>query len=117
MRTSQSDVYALGDCAAVDGRVFAYIEPIRRQAEAIAADLDGDQEPFVPLPPLVRIKTPSLPLTVCAVAAGDSADWTLVESDGDGLRMEYRGKDGPGGFALAGRHAQFGLSLYREAHG
>lgn len=117
MRTAVPGVYALGDCAAVEGRVFSYIEPIRRQAEAIAADLDGDQEPFVPLPPLVRIKTPSLPLTVCSVAAGDSADWALVESDGDGLRMEYRGEDGPGGFALAGRHAQFGLSLYREAHG
>jgi rubredoxin-NAD+ reductase len=117
MRTSAPGIYALGDCAAVEGRVFSYIEPIRRQAEAIAADLAGGDEAFVPLPPLVRVKTPSLPLTVCAAGRGDSAQWTLVESDDEGLRMEYQGNDGPGGFALAGRHAQFGMALYRGLAG
>ena len=51
MQTSNKDVYAIGDCASLSGQVFAYIEPIRRQAEAIAADIAGDQEKFMPLPP------------------------------------------------------------------
>ena len=116
LRTSVDGIYAIGDCAEVEGQVFSYIEPIRRQAEAIAADIAGESEPFVPLPPLVRVKTPSLPLTICASPGSRDADWQLVEQDGEGARMMYRG-DGAIGFALAGKQAQFGLALYREVHG
>jgi rubredoxin-NAD+ reductase len=116
MRTADPNIYAVGDCAAVEGQVFAYIEPIRRQAEAIAADLTGGSEPFVPLPPLVRVKTPSLPLTICP-APGTSPHepgWELVEVGDDGCRMEYRGSASVQGFVLAGRQAQFGIELYRR---
>ena len=117
MRTSVDGVYAVGDCAAVEGQVFSFIEPIRRQAEAIAADVAGESEPFVPLPPLVRVKTPSLPLTICAGLDARDGDWHLIEQDEQGARMEYRGGDGVGGFVLSGQQAQFGLALYREVHG
>ncbi len=117
MRASVDGVYAIGDCAEVEGQVFSYIEPIRRQAEAVAADVVGESEPFVPLPPLVRVKTPSLPLTICAGLNARNGNWDLVEQDEQGARMEYRGSDGVGGFVLAGRQAQFGLALYREVHG
>ena len=51
MQASSPDVYPIGDCASLSGQVFAYIEPIRRQAEAIAADICGEQERFMPAPP------------------------------------------------------------------
>lgn len=117
MRASVDGVYAIGDCAEVEGQVFSYIEPIRRQAEAVAADVVGESEPFVPLPPLVRVKTPSLPLTICAGLNARNGNWDLIEQDEQGARMEYRGSDGVGGFVLAGRQAQFGQALYREVHG
>lgn len=65
MQTTVQDIYTLGDCAAVEGQVFAYLEPIRRQAETIAAHLRGENLPFEIKPPLVRVKTPSFPLTIC----------------------------------------------------
>ena len=116
MHTSDPDIYAIGDCAAVEGQVFAYIEPIRRQAEAIAADLAGEPEPFAPLPPLVRVKTPSLPLTICP-APGTSPQepgWELVEMGEDGCRMEFRGDPKVQGFVLSGKQAQFGMEMYRR---
>jgi rubredoxin-NAD+ reductase len=64
MQTSEADIYAVGDCAAVEGEVFCYIEPIRRQAETIAAQLQGEHQPFDTIRPLIRVKTPSFPLTV-----------------------------------------------------
>ena len=74
-RTSDPDIYALGDCAAyrsaarqeiAEGapRPLPFVMPIMTAAKAIAATLAGVETPirFGPMP--VRVKTPALPLTV-----------------------------------------------------
>jgi rubredoxin-NAD+ reductase len=74
-RTSDPDIYALGDCAAyasaakpgvADGaaRPLPYILPIMSAARAIAATLAGTPTAirFGSMP--VRVKTPALPLTI-----------------------------------------------------
>lgn len=114
MRTSQADVYAIGDCAAVDGRVFAYIEPIRRQAATIAAGLRGEQLPFSGKPPLVRVKTPSLPLVICPPR--DPALGRARRSEDDS-RVDYLVDDEPVGFVLSGARATDGMALYRQLYG
>jgi len=103
MQTSSSDVYAIGDCASLSGQVFAYIEPIRRQAEAIAADICGEQERFMPLPPLVKVKTPSMPISVCR-PSGPIADdaWIAIDDPDDGLHFEIRSDKTIAGFVLSG---------------
>lgn len=114
MRTSDPHVFALGDCAAVQGQVYSFIEPIQRQARAIAgAILDADQ-PFETLPPLVRIKTPSLPLTVCPPPRG-AGDVEAVPQAGDaGCRVDYLRDGHLVGFALSGTCAGQGGELYRR---
>lgn len=114
LRTSADNVYAVGDCAAVEGRVYAYIEPIRRQADAVAADLMGQPNPFAHRPPLVRVKTPSLPLTVCPPQMDETSRWEVVESRPHEFRMECHGRNGLQGFALAGASASGGAGLYRQ---
>jgi rubredoxin-NAD+ reductase len=115
MLTSNPDVYALGDCASLDGQVFAYIEPIRRQAEAIAADLAGESERFAPLPPLVKVKTPSLPLSVCRPSRPDAdGSWVTVSTDDEGCYLEYRQTDRVSGFALCGSKASDAMRVYRQ---
>jgi len=64
--TSEPDIFALGDCISVDGETSRFIEPIRRQARTISSQIVGDL--FIPyenqrVP--VRIKTSSLPMTIC----------------------------------------------------
>ena len=114
MRTSQPDVYALGDCASVDGRVFAYIEPIRRQAQTIAAGIAGEALPFSGKPPLVRVKTPSFPLVICPPREPGLGQ--ARHSDGD-TRVDYVLDDQPVGFVLGGSRAGDGMSLYRQLYG
>lgn len=63
--TARANIYALGDCIAINGQVSRYIEPIGRQAQTVAAHITGDaraayQQTRVPL----RIKTSSRPFTL-----------------------------------------------------
>jgi rubredoxin-NAD+ reductase len=74
-RTSDPDIYALGDCAAYvsaarpdiaggAARALPYIMPIMTAAKAIAATLAGQPTPIRFGPMAVRVKTPALPLTI-----------------------------------------------------
>jgi rubredoxin-NAD+ reductase len=62
-------VFALGDCAEVDGRLGCTVEPIGRQARTIAGAIVGRPEPYVARDPVWVVKTPSLPLTIRPVPA------------------------------------------------
>lgn len=92
--TSVQGVYALGDCAATDGRASRYIEPITRQAEAVAAAVLGTPGAgCAPRTPTVRVKTSSLPISVVVHAAGPGA-WQVDEDGPDLLRMRRLGPNG-----------------------
>ena len=86
--TSQVGIYALGDCAVVDGRASRYIEPIARQAAAIAAHILGLPAPSdVASPmPLLRVKTSALPITLQWHASG-AGSWQTATDDADELRL------------------------------
>ncbi len=115
MQSSQADIFAIGDCAAVEGQVFAYIEPIRRQAATIAAKLVGEDLPFDIKPPLVRIKTPSLPLTVCPPSE-DAQPALIAQANAAADRVDFRSGDRLVGFVLSGAEANNGMQLYRELY-
>jgi rubredoxin-NAD+ reductase len=112
MQTSEQDIYAIGDCAEVNGQVFAYIEPIRRQAETIASELRGEEKPFRSVQPLVRVKTPSFPLSICP-PAGISEEGIKLSDSQEG-RIDFIADEQLVGFVLSGEQAGHGASLYRE---
>lgn len=117
MHTSNEDIYALGDCASIDGKLFAYIEPIRRQAEAIAADLVGEHESFIAKPPMVKIKTQSMPMSVCRPAKKtETATWQMVSNDKQGCYFEMREVSEMVGFALSDSQASRAGSYYQKLH-
>jgi rubredoxin-NAD+ reductase len=65
LRTSDERIHAMGDCIAIDGQPSRFIEPIARQARAIAAHLCGKTPaPYEPRAAVVRVKTTSRPLTL-----------------------------------------------------
>jgi rubredoxin-NAD+ reductase len=101
--TSQPGVYALGDCAVVDGRASRYIEPIARQARAIADAITGaasapsSPSPLLAPPPVLRVKTSSLTITVTATPAGAGTTdgrWLTDSDDAQALRMRRLAADG-----------------------
>jgi rubredoxin---NAD+ reductase len=112
MRTSVTDVYAIGDCAEVDGQIFAYIEPIRRQAETIAAQLRGNVLPFQSISPLVRVKTPSFPLTICLPNTLNPGE--LERRDINEQHIEYLSDGKLVGFILTGSESSSAMQMYQQ---
>jgi rubredoxin-NAD+ reductase len=115
MQTSEEDIYAIGDCAQVNGEIFAYIEPIRRQTETVAVHLAGEEKPFIPKSPLVRVKTPSYPVTICPPSADEHS--AIIEAAVDQGRLNYMQGNRIVGFVLSGTLVNKGANLYRELIG
>lgn len=84
LETNIADIYAVGDCAEVNGTLLPYVMPIMQQARALAKTLSGNTTPVhYPAMP-VAVKTPAAPLTVLPVAPDVSVSWQ-VEAQEDGL--------------------------------
>ena len=102
LETSAAGVYALGDCAEIDGLVMPYVMPIMHATRALAQTLAG-KPAAVSFPAMpVMVKTPACPTIVSPPAAGAEGQWQ-VEATSDGLKSLCVGADGRLlGFALNG---------------
>ncbi|MHB1228881.1 MAG: FAD-dependent oxidoreductase [Halothiobacillus sp.] len=108
LRTSDQDIFAVGDCAEIDGRSYFYIDPIRRQAETVAASLCGERHPFERHPISIRVKTPSLTLHLCPPdqSVADFGDWHFHAGEGINSRVDFLAHQRLAGYALSGSHTQ-----------
>jgi rubredoxin-NAD+ reductase len=102
LETSAKNVFAIGDCAEVDGLVLPYVMPIMQAARALAPTLLG-QETALSYPAMpVMVKTPALPTIVSPPAKGALGDWKINTLE-DGLEARFESTDGKLlGFALLG---------------
>ncbi|WP_116367848.1 FAD-dependent oxidoreductase [Parahaliea mediterranea] len=114
LETSAPNVYALGDCAEVDGQVLVYVAPLMAAAKALGKTLAGQPtEVAYPAMP-VTIKTPACPVVVAPPAMGATGDWT-IDADGNNVRAEFRDAGGALlGFALTGEATKAKLELQKE---
>ncbi len=110
LQTRDTHVYALGDCAEVNGKLRPFVLPLMAGARALARTL-GDERTAVSYPPMpVVIKTPALPLVVCPPQADTKGQWA-VEVETGGLRALYKQNDEIRGFALCGECVKEKASL------
>ncbi|TRZ66982.1 MAG: FAD-dependent oxidoreductase [Rhodocyclaceae bacterium] len=102
LATSDPDLFAVGDCAEVQGLVLPFVLPIMQQARALAKTLAGPPTAVsYPAMPVV-VKTPACPTVVCPPPAGVAGAWREVVEP-KGVRAVFEGTDGPAlGFCLVG---------------
>jgi len=102
LETSAKNVYAIGDCAEVEGLVLPYVMPIMQAARVLAPNLLG-QHTTLSYPAMpVMVKTPALPTIVSPPAKGVVGDWKINSVEG-GLEARFESSDGKLlGFALLG---------------
>ena len=116
-QSSDQDVYAIGDCAEIDGVVQAYLEPIRRQVKALASHLYGDStNNFDVLPTLIKTKTPSLSIMLSPPLHATHGNWELNADVGENQRLLYTLDGVVSGFALSGDFVTSANKMYQELY-
>ncbi|MFA7400377.1 MAG: FAD-dependent oxidoreductase [Sideroxydans sp.] len=105
LRSSDPAIFALGDCAEIEGRVQPFVLPIMHAARALAKTLAGEDTAVVfPAMPVV-VKTPAHPVAVLPVARDAAGGWQTLAS-GNGIKMAFLdASDRISGFVLTGEFA------------
>lgn len=102
LQSSDKKIYALGDCAEVDGHQLFFVAPLIACARALAKTLSGEMTPvrYGAIP--VTVKTTIHPTTVCPPHPGAEGQWQVFKEN-KGVRAEFRSLSGQLlGFALTG---------------
>lgn len=105
LETNVNDIYAIGDCAEVNGTLLPYVMPIMQQARALAKTLAGDTThvhyPAMP----VAVKTPAAPLTVLPAPIDVDVYWETEEFTDGMLAKAFDQNNTLRGFVLLGSTA------------
>ncbi len=102
LETNMPHVYALGDCAEVEGLVLPYVMPIMQAARALAVTLTGQRTALTYPAMPVMVKTPALATIVSPPAKGATGQWKTNPIEG-GLEARFESNDGKLlGFVLMG---------------
>ena len=114
LRTSHANIFALGDCAEVDGINLLYVMPLMSCARALAQTLAGKPTAVAYGPMPITVKTPACPLVVSPPPLGHDGTWQ-VEGQGSDLKVLCHGADGELlGYALTGTAVMDKLALNRQ---
>lgn len=114
LETGAVNVYAMGDCAEVEGLNLPYVQPLLVQARALAATLTGSPTPVAYPPMPVMVKTPAHPVAVLPPKIGAAGGWQVECSDGGicALHLDESGR--LQGFALTGSETSRRNALAKE---
>ncbi|MEO8963106.1 MAG: FAD-dependent oxidoreductase [Gammaproteobacteria bacterium] len=100
LETSLHDIYALGDCAEVEGHVLPYIMPLLNSSKALAKTLAGVRTavdyPAMP----VTVKTPAHPIVVCPPPKNTEGNWQIESTDHSLRALFYDAEHKLHGFVL-----------------
>ena len=112
LQTSDADIFALGDCAGVDGKVLLYVMPLMASARALAKTLAGQPTDVTYGAMPVAVKTPVVPVVVSPPAT--EGEWT-IESNGIDVKALCRDDAGALlGYALTGACIADKIALNKE---
>jgi rubredoxin---NAD+ reductase len=103
LQTSALGIYAIGDCAEVDGSVLPFLEPVQHGARALAATLTGTTTPvhYPPMP--IDVKTTAHPVRVLLPPVGTHGLWQMEKSESGGVYATFVEEGGAiAGYVLSG---------------
>ncbi|ELR66450.1 Nitric oxide reductase FlRd-NAD(+) reductase [Photobacterium marinum] len=113
LRTSIKDIYALGDCAEINGKVMAFLQPIILSANTLASHLlTGAGELKVPAM-MIKVKTPNYPVQSGGQFNAESK-WQVTFSDQGVLAKAYNREQQLTGFVVTKENVNQAFPLFRE---
>ncbi|WP_434696282.1 FAD-dependent oxidoreductase [Pseudomonas sp. Z1-14] len=114
LKTSHANIYALGDCAEVDGLNLLYVMPLMSCARALAQTLAGNPTAVSYGAMPITVKTPVCPLVVSPPPRGSEGAWSV---EGEGADIKALCRDAHGnllGYALTGTAVMEKLALNKQ---
>lgn len=88
-RTSDPDVYALGDCAEYTIGLCQFVTPIMGAARAVAASIVKEPTEIKFAALSVQVKTTAYPIALLRPPEGAEGEWMELERDADGIKMGF----------------------------
>ncbi|MDQ2994551.1 MAG: FAD-dependent oxidoreductase [Pseudomonadota bacterium] len=114
LRTSDENIFALGDCAEVCGVVLQYIAPLLACTRALAKTLHGEPTDVVyPAMPVV-LKTPACPVVVAPAPQDVTGKWQLNGEGVDWCALFHDQENRLRGFALTGVRCKERAELQKQ---
>ncbi|MEZ8500395.1 NADH:flavorubredoxin reductase NorW [Vibrio splendidus] len=121
LQTSANNVYAIGDCAEIEGRVMAYLQPAILSANVLAKQLTKDKgeikvgEAKLSLPHMItKVKTPSYPIQLAGRDIHTAQSWE-TRFDPKGIVAKGFNEDNQlVGFIVTGEHTKAAFPLLKE---
>ena len=114
LETGVNNVYAMGDCAEVEGLNLPYVQPLMVQARALAATLTGTPTPVAYPAMPVMVKTPAHPVAVLPPKIGASGGWKVECSDTGVCALHTDDAGRLQGFVLTGSETGRRNTLVKE---
>lgn len=88
LTSSDNSIYALGDCAEIEGKVQPFVLPIMHAARTLARVLNGEMAKVeFPVMPVV-VKTPAHPVVVSPAAKDATGAWQVLAT-GNGIKLGF----------------------------
>ena len=114
LQTSAKHVYALGDCAEINGKVMSYLQPIMLSANALAKTLLGEPTGLKLPAMLVKVKTPHMPIQLGGNTVNGVTSWQLdIDPQGCSAKAYDEGKNMIG-FIVTEGHMKDAFSFLRS---
>lgn len=121
MKTSANNVYAIGDCAEIEGRIMAYLQPAILSANVLAKQLitsDGMPEEAdikLKLPHIItKVKTPSYPIQLAGRDLQTAQSWETRFDPKGIIAKDFNVDNQLVGFIVTGEHTKAAFPLLKE---
>ncbi|MBJ3816502.1 NADH:flavorubredoxin reductase NorW [Shimwellia pseudoproteus] len=114
LQSSQPDIYALGDCAEVDGQVLPFLQPTLLAAMTLAKNVLGDHCALQLPGMLVKIKTPDLPLQLAGDTRRGDLTWQITRSASGMVARGYDSQQVMRAFVVSEDEMKQGFALLKQ---
>ncbi|WP_417585867.1 NADH:flavorubredoxin reductase NorW [Nitrincola sp.] len=114
LRTSERDIFALGDCAERNSQLEPYLQPALLGANALAKTLLGSPTDVIRTNTLVKVKTPHLPIQLAGDTSHVGAQWEVKVDDEGMTASAFDSQQKLIGIVTTEQHMKNAFSLLRQ---
>ncbi|PWI32428.1 NADH:flavorubredoxin reductase NorW [Vibrio albus] len=113
LRTSVKDIYALGDCAEIEGKIMAFLQPIVLSANILAKQLLTSEGELGLPAMMVKVKTPGYPIQLGG-SFESAVEWQVNHTEQGTVARAYDQNNRMTGFVVTQEQVNQAFPLLRE---